>query len=132
MSFARYYGIELSIFEEHHYNITYGTPDFIVLLLLLYYKEIWDYKNGDNRNRKTEKNDHKTQQWMNTLIISTLKERSILFKRYYRNSFEYNKETLLNQENVQNWSQKQKKCYIATMSSKLDYPDTGRIFNRQK
>ena len=47
--------------------------------------------------------------WMNTLIISTLKERAILFYRYYRNHFEYNKETLLNQENVRNLSQKQKK-----------------------
>ena len=135
MSFARYYGIELSIFEEHHHNITYGIPDFLVLLLLLYYREIWDYKNGDNGNRKTEKIDHKTQQWMSTLIISTLKERSIFSKCYYRNHFEYNKETLLNQENLQknyHRSKKKKKHYIATMSSKLDCPDTGRIFNRQK
>ena len=67
----------------------------------------------------------KTPEWLNTLIISALKERSLLFKRYYRNHFEYNKETLLNQENVQKLSQRQKKYYIAKISSKLDCPNTA-------
>ena len=52
MSFTRYYGIELSIFKDCHHNITYSTPDFIAPLS----REISDYKNGDNGNRKTEKN----------------------------------------------------------------------------
>ena len=47
MSFIRYCGIELSIFEECH-HITYGTTDFTVPLLPPYYGEIWDYKNGDD------------------------------------------------------------------------------------
>ena len=62
---------------------------------------------------------------MNTLIIPALKERSILFKRYYRNHFEYDKETLLNQANVQKLSSRQKEYYIAKMSSKFDCPDTA-------
>ena len=44
---------------------------------------------------KTKKFDYKTPEWMNTLIISALKERSILVERYYRNRTEYNKETLI-------------------------------------
>ena len=113
MSFTRYYGIELPIFEECHHNITYGTPDFIAPLRPPYYREISDYKHGDNGNRKTEKIDYKTPQWMNTLIISTLKERSIFCKRYYRNHFEYNKETWLNQENVQKTYHRSKKNIIS-------------------
>ena len=113
MSFTRYYGIELSIFKDCHHNITYSTPDFIAPLLPPYYREISDYKNGDNGNRKTEKIDYKTPQWMNTLIISTLKKRSIFFKSYYRNHFEYNKETLLNQGNVQKAYHRTKKNIIS-------------------
>ena len=52
MSFTRYYGIELSIFEECHHKITYGTPHFIAPLLPPYYREISDYKNGNNVNRQ--------------------------------------------------------------------------------
>ena len=47
MSFIRYFGIELSIFEECHHNNTHGTPDFSVSPLTPCYKEIWDYKNAD-------------------------------------------------------------------------------------
>ena len=48
---------------------------------------------------KTRKFDYKAPEWMNTLIISALKERLILVKRYYRNPSEYNKEALINQSN---------------------------------
>ena len=54
--------------------------------------------------RETKKFNSKIPEWMNALIITALKERLILFKRYYRNHFEYNKETLLNQANVQKLS----------------------------
>ena len=74
---------------------------------------------------KPKKIDYKTPQWMNTLIISTLKKRSIFFKSYYRNHFEYNKETLLNQGNVQKAYHRTKKCHTTKMSSKLDCPDSG-------
>ena len=50
MSFIRYYGIEPSIFEEYHHNITHGTPGFNVSPLAAYYKEIWDYKNVDTES----------------------------------------------------------------------------------
>ena len=50
MSSIIYYGIELSIFEECHHNITHGTPDFNVSPLTPYYKEIWDYKNADTES----------------------------------------------------------------------------------
>ena len=50
MSFIRYYGIEPSIFEEHHHNITHGTPGFNVSPLTAYSKEIWDYKNVDTES----------------------------------------------------------------------------------
>ena len=128
VSFIRNYGIEQSIYEKCHHNITYGTLDFNAPLPPPYYREIWDYKNADtesiqktisnfdwpklfrNKNaklyifrnyipHKTKKFDYKTPEWMNTLIISALKKRSILVKRYYRNPSEYNKETLLNQAN---------------------------------
>ena len=79
---------------------------------------------------------------MNTLIISALKKRSILVKRYYRNPSEYNKETLLNQANeCTKLIIEAKQNYIAKISSKLDCPDTAsktycsiinRILNNKK
>ena len=63
---------------------------------------------------------------MNTLIISALKKRSILVKRYYRNPSEYNKETLINQSNeCTKLVTEAKQNYIAKMSLKLDFPDTA-------
>ena len=50
MSFIRNYGIELSIYEKCHLNITYGNLDFNVLLSPPYYREIWDYKNADTES----------------------------------------------------------------------------------
>ena len=44
MSFIRIYGIEQSIYEKCHHNITYDTLDFSVPLPPPYYREIWDYK----------------------------------------------------------------------------------------
>ena len=38
---------------------------------------------------KTEKFDCKIPEWINALIISALKERFILLKRYYGNGSEY-------------------------------------------
>ena len=165
VSFIRNYGIEQSIYEKCHHNITYGTLDFNVPLPPPYYREIWDYKNADtesiqkaisnfdwpkafrNKNanescklltdtlmnifrnyipHKTKKFDCKTPDWMNTLIISALKKRSILVKRYYRNPSEYNKETLINQSNeCTKLIIEAKQNYIAKMSSKLDCPDTA-------
>ena len=75
---------------------------------------------------KTKKFDYKTPEWMNTLIISALKKRSILVKRYYRNPSEHNKETLLNQANeCTKLIMEAKQNYIPKMSSKLDCPDTA-------
>ena len=138
VNFIRNYGIERSIYEKCHHNITFDTLDFNVPLPPPCYREIWDYKNtgtegiqkaisnfdwskafrnkNPNENckllmdtlmnifrnyilHKTKKFDYKTREWMNTLIISALKKRSILVKGYYRNPSEYNKETLLNQAN---------------------------------
>ena len=48
---------------------------------------------------KIKKFDCTTPEMTNTLNISAPNKRSILFKRYYRNPFQYNKETLLNQAN---------------------------------
>ena len=181
MSFIRNYGIEQSIYEKCHHNITYGTLDFNVPLPPPYYREIWDYKNADtesiqkaisnfdwpkafrNKNanescklltdtlmnifrnyipHKTKKFDCKTPDWMNTLIISALKKRSILVKRYYRNPSEYNKETLINQSNeCTKLIIEAKQNYIAKMSSKLDCADTtlstywaiiNRFLNKKK
>ena len=44
MSFKRNYGIEQSIYEKCHHNITYNTLDFSVPLPPPYNREIWDYK----------------------------------------------------------------------------------------
>ena len=68
--------------------------------------------------------DCKTSERTNTLIISTPQKGSILFKSYYRNPFEYNKEILLylKQINVQNLLER-KQLYITKMSSKLGCPD---------
>ena len=41
------YGIEQSIYQKCHHNITYGTLDFSVPLPPLFYREIWNYKNAD-------------------------------------------------------------------------------------
>ena len=91
---------------------------------------------------KTKKFDYKTPEWMNILIISALKNWSILVKRYYRNPSEYNKETLLNQVNESTkLIIEVKQNYIAKMSSKLDCPDTAskkywsiinRFFNKKR
>ena len=103
MSYVRNYGIELSIYEKCHLNITYGNLDFNVLLSPPYYREIWDYKNADTESiQKTisnfdwpkafrNKNENEScklltdtlmnifriflmNMWMNTLIISSLKK----------------------------------------------------------
>ena len=50
MSSIRYYGIEPSIFEECHHNITRGTLYFNVSPLTPYYKEIWNYENADTES----------------------------------------------------------------------------------
>ena len=50
VSFIRNYGIEQSIYEKCHHNITYGTLDFNVPLPPPYYREIWDYKNADTES----------------------------------------------------------------------------------
>ena len=77
-------------------------------------------------SHKTKKFDYKTPEWMNTLIISALKKRSILVKRYYRNPSEYNKETLLNQANkCTKHIIEAKQNHIAKMNSKLNCPDTA-------
>ena len=91
---------------------------------------------------KSKKFDYKTPELMNTLIISALKKRSILVKRDYRNLFEYNKETLLNQTNeCTKLIIEAKQNYIAKISSKLDCPDTAsktywslinRILNKKR
>ena len=79
---------------------------------------------------------------MNTFIISALRKRSILVKRYYRNLSEYNEETLLNQANeCTKRIIEAKQKYIAKMSSKLECPDTAwktywsiinRILNKKR
>ena len=91
---------------------------------------------------KTKKTDYKTPEWMNTLIISALKKRLILMKRYYRSPSEYNKETLLNQANeCIKLIIEAKQNYIAKMSSKLDCLESAsktywsiinRILNKKK
>ena len=79
---------------------------------------------------KTKKFDCKTPDWMNTLIISALKKRSILVKSYYRNPSEYNKVRLINQSNkCTELIIEAKQNYIAKMSSKLDCPDTASKTN---
>ena len=50
VSFIRNYGIEQSIYEKYHHNITYGTLDFNVPLPLPYYRESWGYKNADTES----------------------------------------------------------------------------------
>ena len=50
ISFIRNYGIEQSIYEKYHHNITYGTLDFNVPLPLPYYRESWGYKNADTES----------------------------------------------------------------------------------
>ena len=50
MSFVRNHGIEQSIYEKCHRNITYGTLDFYVPLSSLYYRDIWYYKNADTES----------------------------------------------------------------------------------
>ena len=74
---------------------------------------------------KTRKFDYKAPEWINTLIISALKKRLILVKRYYRNPSEYNKEALINKSNECTKLLEAKQNYIAKMSSKLDCPDTA-------
>ena len=70
---------------------------------------------------KIKKFDYKAPEWMNILIISALKKRSILVKRYYRNPSECKKETLLNQANeCTKLITEAKRNYIAKISSKLD------------
>ena len=79
-----------------------------------------------------------TPEWMNALIISALKERSLLVKRYYRTPSEYIKVnpsddikvTLLNQANeYRKLIVKLKQYYTAKMSSKLDCPGmTSKTF----
>ena len=127
VSFTKNYGIEKSIYEKSHHNITHGSLDFNTPLPLPYYREIWDYKNADTksiqkalsnfdwpkalRNNNANENckfltdtlmnifrnyivtklkriDLKTTKWMNTLIISALKQCLILVKRCYRNPSE--------------------------------------------
>ena len=74
---------------------------------------------------KSKKFHYQNHEWMNTLIISALKKRSILVKRFYRNLSKYNKETLLNQTNeCAKLVLEAKQNYIAKVSSKLDFPDT--------
>ena len=112
IGFTRYYGIKPSVFEEYHHNITYGTPDFNVHPLPPYYRQMWDYQNASTENvqkvisslipHETKLFDCKIPEWMNIFIISVLKEISIFSKRYYRNHFEYNKETSWNQASVRN------------------------------
>ena len=72
-------------------------------------------------HHKIKKFDCKTPEWMNTLIISALKKRSILVKRYYRNPSEYDKKTLLNQANdcTKLIIEAKQNC-IAKLSSTLD------------
>ena len=40
-------GVELSIFEKCHHNLTYGIIDFKVPLPPPYLREVWDYKNAN-------------------------------------------------------------------------------------
>ena len=82
---------------------------------------------------KTKKFDCKTPDWMNTLIISALKKRSILVKRYYRNPSEYNKETLINQSNeCTKLIIEAKQNYTAKMSSKLDCHGVKKVLANNK
>ena len=54
VSFTKNYGIEQSIYEKCHHNITHGSLDFNAPLPLPYYREIWDYKNADTKKVSKE------------------------------------------------------------------------------
>ena len=40
-------GIEESIYDKCHHNITYGKLNFDIPLPQIYYRKIWDYKKAD-------------------------------------------------------------------------------------
>ena len=48
---------------------------------------------------KTKKFDYKTPEWMNSMVISSLKKRKKLAKIFYKNPSDYNKNVLFDQAN---------------------------------
>ena len=126
-------GVEQTIYDNCHHNITYESLNLNIPLPPPYYRELWDYKNTDavciqreislvNWNdvfsNKTAdekvkslnnillnifrnfipnnaiKFDYKYPNWMNPKIVSSLRNRSELTKRYYSNPTGENKNLL--------------------------------------
>ena len=75
---------------------------------------------------KTKIFDCKYPEWMNSLIISSLKKRTKYTKRFCENPSDYNKDLLNNQANkCTRLIIQAKEKYIAKMSGKLDNPNTA-------
>ena len=47
VNLAKNCGIEQSLYEKCHHNIIYGTLNFNIPLLPLYFTEIWDFKSAN-------------------------------------------------------------------------------------
>ena len=72
---------------------------------------------------KTKKFDYKTPEWMNSMVISSLKKRKKLAKIFYKNLSDYNKNALFDQANkCTELILQSKSNNIAKMSAKLDNP----------
>ena len=72
---------------------------------------------------KTKKFNYKTPEWMNSIIISSLKEKKKLPKIFYKDPSNYHKNSLFSQTNkCANLILQTKADNIAKMSAKLDEP----------
>ena len=70
---------------------------------------------------KTKKFDYKTPEWMNSMVIYSLKKRKKLAKIFYKNPSDYNKNALFDQANkCTELILQSKSNNIAKMSAKLD------------
>ena len=72
---------------------------------------------------KTKKFDYRTPEWMNSMVISSLKKRKKLAKFFYKNPSDYNKNALFDQSNkCTELILQSKSNNITKMSAKLDNP----------
>ena len=72
---------------------------------------------------KTKKFDYKTPEWMNSMVISSLKKRKTPAKILYKNPADYNKNALFDQANkCTELILQSKSNNIAKISAKLDNP----------
>ena len=77
---------------------------------------------------KTKKFDSKHPEWMNSVIISSLKKRTKYTEGFYKNPSDYNKDLLNNQPNeCTRLIIQTKEKHIPKMSGKLDNPNTAHI-----